>query len=99
MLDVIYQVIEQLPAHRVADIFAGIDTELLSKAELEFLESIAGFVEKHGEITNYRAQILTNLSQESIKKYLAKFVIIGLFDAIGEKKGRKYLVNPASRKS
>ena len=34
---------------------------MFSKTELEFLESIAGYIEKHREITNYRAQILTNL--------------------------------------
>lgn len=92
MLDVIYQALEELPVRKVADIFPGVDTDIFTKTELEFLESIAGFIEKHGEITNYRAQVLTNLSAESVKKYLARFVEAGLFQAIGEKKGRKYIV-------
>lgn len=92
MLNVIYQSLAELPVHKVTDIFPDIDTDMLSKTELEFLESIAGYIEKHGEITNYRAQILTNMSAESVKKYLAKFVEAGLFQAIGEKKGRRYVV-------
>jgi Fic family protein len=93
MLDVIYQSLSELPVHKVTDIFPDIDTDMFSKTELEFLESIVGYLEKSGEITNYRAQVLTNLSSESVKKYLAKFVNAGLFQAVGEKKGRKYLVN------
>jgi len=92
MLGVIHQALAELPVHKVTDIFPDMDTDILSKAEREFLESIAGYIEKHGEITNYRAQVLTNLSAESAKKYLAKFVGIGLLVAHGEKKGRKYVV-------
>ncbi|MEI7918417.1 MAG: hypothetical protein WCH58_03475 [Candidatus Saccharibacteria bacterium] len=33
---------------------------------------------------------LTNKSAESVKKYLVKFVEIGIFVAEGEKKGRVY---------
>lgn len=91
MLDVIYQSLAELPVHKVTDIFPDIDTDMFSKTELEFLESIAGYIEKHEEITNYRAQILTNMSAESVKKYLAKFVEAGLFQAVGENKGRKYI--------
>lgn len=92
MLDVIYQSLADLPVHKVTDIFPDIDTDIFSKTEFEFLESIVGYIEKHGEITNYRAQILTNMSAESVKKYLAKFVEAGLFQAVGENKGRKYVV-------
>jgi Fic family protein len=90
MLEAIYQALNQLPVRKVTDIFPDIDTDKLTKTELEFLEQIAGFIEKNGEITNYRAQVLTAKSAESVKKYLAKFVELGIFIAEGEKKGRTY---------
>jgi predicted HTH transcriptional regulator len=74
------------------DIFPNIDTDKLTKTELGFLEQIAGFMEKNGEITNYRAQLLTNKTAVSVNKYLVRFVELGLLDAIGENKGREYTV-------
>ena len=92
MLDAIYQVLNELPVRQITDIFTDIDTDKLTKTELEFLEQISGFVEKNGQITNYRAQVLTNKSAESVKKYLVKFVEMGIFVAKGEKKGRLYKI-------
>lgn len=90
MLNAIYQALNELPVLKITDIFTDLDTDKLSKTELEFLEQIAGYVEKNGQITNYRARVLTNKSGESVKKYLMKFVEIGLFTAEGENKGRIY---------
>jgi Fic family protein len=97
MLGAIYQALSELPIHKITDIFTDIDTDKLSKTELEFLEQIAGFIDKNGEITNYRARLLTNKSAESVKKYLAQFVELGLLDAIGENKGRKYVVKKGGK--
>jgi Fic family protein len=90
MLNAIHQALTELPVRKIADIFTDIDTDKLSKVELEFLEHIAGFIDKNGEITNYRARLLTNKSDASVKKYLAKFVELGLLEAVGENRGRKY---------
>jgi cell filamentation protein, protein adenylyltransferase len=90
MLGAIYQALNELPVRKLTDIFPNIITDKLTKTELEFLEQIAGFVENNGEITNYRAQVLTAKSAESVKKYLAKFVEVGIFVAEGENKGRVY---------
>lgn len=46
--DLGHQALTELPVHKLTDIFLDIDTDILSKTELEFLESIAGFIEKHG---------------------------------------------------
>jgi len=73
-------------------ISTDINTDMLSKGELEFLEQIAGFLERNGEITNYRAQLLTNKSPASVKKYLVRFSQMGLLEAVGENKGRKYKI-------
>ena len=91
MLDVIYQALSELPARKITDIFPDIPTDKLSKTEREFLEQIAGSLDRNGEITNYRAQVLTKRSAESVKKHLAKLVELGVLKAVGENKGRKYI--------
>jgi Fic family protein len=93
MLNAILQALEELPARKITDIFTDINTDKLTKSELEFLGQIAGYLDKNGEITNYRAQFLTNKSDVSAKKYLAKFVEIGILKVEGKNKGRKYLIN------
>jgi Fic family protein len=92
MLNAIYQALNELPIHKITDIFPDINTDILSKTELSFLEQIAGYIEKNGKITNYRAQLLTNKSADSTKKYLARYVELGLLESIGENKGRKYVI-------
>ena len=93
MLNAILQALEELPARKITDIFTDINTDKLSKAELEFLGQIAGYLDKNEEITNYRAQLLTNKSDISVKKYFAKFVELELLEVEGKNKGRKYKIN------
>jgi Fic family protein len=90
MLNAVLRALEELPCGKITDIFTDINTDKLSKAELEFLEQIAAYLYKNGEITNYRARQLTNKSDISVKKYLAKFAEIGLLQIEGKNKGRKY---------
>ena len=77
---------------QITNIFTDINTDKLSKAELEFLEQIASYLDKNGEINNYRAQLLTNKSDNSVKKYLAKFIEIELLEVEGKNKSRKYKI-------
>jgi Fic family protein len=93
MLNAILQALDELPNRKITDIFTDKLTDKLSKTELEFLEHIAGYLDKNGEITNYRAQLLTNKSDVSVKKYFAKFVKIGILKVEGKNKGRKYIIN------
>ena len=83
----------ELPVNKITDIIPDILTDKLSKAELEFLRGIAGFLENNGEIDNYRAQLLTNKSAESVKKYFAALIKAGILTAIGANKGRRYKIN------
>jgi Fic family protein len=93
MLNAILQALEELPTREIIDIFTDINTDKLTKTELEFLEQIAGYLEKNDEITNYRAQLLTNKSDISVKKYFARFVELEILRVEGKNKGRKYLIN------
>jgi Fic family protein len=93
MLSAILQALEELPSRKITDIFTHINTDIsqiLSKTELEFLEQISNYLDKNGEITNYRARLLTGRSDVSAKKYLARFVELGLLLGEGRNKGRKY---------
>jgi Fic family protein len=92
MLGAIFQALSELPVQKITDIFTEMSTDKLSKGELEFLEQIVGYLDRNGEITNYRAQLLTNKSPTSVKKYLVKFSQMGLLEAVGENKGRKYKI-------
>jgi hypothetical protein len=54
MLNTILQALEELPSRKI--------TDKITKAEWEFLEQIAGYLDRNGEISNYRAQLLTGKS-------------------------------------
>jgi len=96
MLQAINTALNELPINKVTDIITDIITDKLSKVEMEFLRAIAGFLENNGSIDNYRAQLLTNKSAESVKKHFASLVGVGVLTAIGANKGRKYRLNPAA---
>jgi Fic family protein len=100
MLEAIAKSLSELPAGKIIGKFTEKITEKitekLSKTELEFLQGIIGFLENNGEIDNYRAQLLTNKSAVSAKKYFAKLVEAGILTAIGTTKARKYILNEAA---
>ncbi|MDR2196838.1 MAG: hypothetical protein LBO07_02610 [Coriobacteriales bacterium] len=74
----------------LTDIIPDKITDILSKGEREFLFAIFSYLCERGEINNYRAQTLTGKSADSVKKYFAKLVQIGLLQAVGKNKGRVY---------
>lgn len=90
MLENIAEAINELPVNKITDIITDISTDKLSKIELEFLKSIANFIKTNGSIDNHHAQLLTNKSEASIKKYFAGLVKAKVLKAIGSNKGRKY---------
>jgi len=74
----------------LTDIIPDIFTDKLSKGETEFLFTIYPYLCKQGEINNYRAQTLTGKSADSVKKYFAKLVQVGILQAVGNNKARVY---------
>lgn len=93
MVDAIYDALIVLPMQRITDIFPDKITDKLTKTEMDFLEEIIGFLERNGEITNYRAQLLTNKSPENIRKIFNNMVEKGVFVEEGDNKGRKYKID------
>jgi Fic family protein len=90
MLSSILAALNELPVKKITDIIPDKLTDKLTKAELLFLEAVGGYLENNDELTNFRAQLLTNKSAESVKKYLQKLVQLGVLKTSGENKGRKY---------
>lgn len=93
VLRVIYDTLKSLPENRVVDLFSNSRVGELSQLDREFLEKISTALDNRGEVTNRQAQELTGLSGESVKKYFARLVEVGLLEARGEKKGRKYILS------
>jgi Fic family protein len=93
MLDIILKTLKELPVRKITDIIPEKNTDKLSKTELEFLQNIVGYLENNGTIDNYRAQLLTNKSAESVKKHFVSLVKLGILTAEGTNKGRKYRLN------
>jgi Fic family protein len=93
MLEAIIKALNELPVRKITDVITGKSTDRLSKTELEFLHGIIGFLENNGEIDNYRAQLLTNKSAGSVKKYFAALVAAEMLSAHGATKARKYKLN------
>ena len=93
MLKVIYQSLNEISEIRVVRTFDQGSLASLSPAESVFLGGVVGFIEANSSITNRDAQRLTGRSAESVKKYLARLVELGLLEARGEKKGRRYILS------
>jgi Fic family protein len=98
MLAAIAKALKELPTAKITDIIPDKLTDKLGKAEMEFLRGIIGYLENNKEIDNYRAQLLTNKSAESIKKYFSALVEAGALVAIGKNKGRKYKLKAGDKK-
>lgn len=90
ILDIILKTLNELPVNKITDIIPDKITDKLKKSELEFLNNIIGFIQNNGSIDNHRAQLLTNKSPESVKKYFAALTEAGILTAEGVNKGRKY---------
>ncbi|GAB7140396.1 Fic family protein [Deferribacterales bacterium RsTz2092] len=97
MLTAISKALQELPTTKITDIITDIITDKLGKGEKEFLAGIIGYLENNGEIDNYKAQLLTNKSAESVKKYFAALVTAGVLVAIGQNKGRKYKLKKVAK--
>ncbi|MDR0942747.1 MAG: Fic family protein [Holosporales bacterium] len=98
MLEAIDKSLNELPTDKSTDIIPDKLTDNLAKGETEFLKSIIGFIKNNETIDNYRAQLLTNKSAESVKKYFAALIKAGILIATGKNKGRKYKLNKGEAK-
>jgi Fic family protein len=93
MLDAISRTITKILERQNTEKFTGKLTEKsteLTKTEKEFFYGIINFLEENEEIDNYKAQLLTNKSAVSVKKYFATLVKAGILSAHGATKARKY---------
>jgi Fic family protein len=93
MLDAISRTITKILERQNTELFTELLTDkntVLSKTEKAFFYNIMQFLEENNEIDNYKAQLLTNKSAVSVKKYFASLVKAGILSAHGATKARKY---------
>jgi Fic family protein len=93
ILNVIKDTIDSITTKKIIDIIIDIIIDKLSKTEKEVLNLIGSHLINIGTIDNGKAQEITNKSPVSIRKYLAKFVELGILIPEGKNKGRKYRLN------
>lgn len=95
MLEVILETISEYNHSENID-FNFIDESIkdkLSDKEYDFLVNIYPYIQKHNSITNGQAVKLTKRSASTTRRYLNKFVELGILKAIGQNKGRIYMIN------
>ena len=93
MLSAINETLEEIDDIEATDIITDKITDKLTPMELRILTYFLKYLLLHESITNQKAQVLTDKSAESIKKYLNRLTKAGILIKIGENKGRKYKLN------
>jgi hypothetical protein len=76
---------------KVTDIVA----DKLTPGEKDFIVKLLPFFDSYEWISNSLASDLTSLAEGSVKRYLRNLTIKNVFEAKGEKKGRKYRLKVA----
>lgn len=65
-------------------------SELMSEKEWAVFQQILSYLTKQASISNHQLQELTGVSSATARRYLAKFVELGLLQATGQTKSRCY---------
>ena len=65
-------------------------TDKMTDKELQRLKIMEVYFEKNNYIDNSEVQKILNVSDSTARRFLNKLVKVGILEAIGEKKGRKY---------
>ena len=88
ILEVIKETLEELQKNdkKMTDIMA----DKMTDKEMERLERLEVYFDKNKYIGNNEAQKILNISDSTARRFLNKLVKIGIIEAVGERKGRKY---------
>lgn len=88
ILEVIKETLEELQKNdkKMTDIMA----DKMTDKEMERLERLEVYFDKNKYIGNNEAQKILNISDSTARRFLNKLVKIGILEAVGERKGRKY---------
>lgn len=65
-------------------------SELMSEKEGAIFDQIRSYLTSHKAISSHQLQELTGVSSATARRYLAKFVELGLLQATGQTKSRRY---------
>lgn len=90
MLGAIKEALAGLPVSQLSDIVPQGYLLELTKETANFAREIIAYLVYSGEITAYKAQLLTGKSSKMVRQYLGNLVSANILVAEGKNKGRKY---------
>ena len=91
ILEIIKETLEEFQKNdeKMTDIMA----DKMTDKELERLKILELHFERNKYIGNNEVQKILNISDSTARRFLNKLVKIGIIEAVGERKGRKYRKN------
>ncbi|MDL2211301.1 Fic family protein [Erysipelotrichaceae bacterium OttesenSCG-928-M19] len=92
MLEAIHEIVTKYCIDKNSDNGKLSLSDKLTSKELAFFYEIYPFLKDNNEISNSKAAQLSGRSPSTIRRYLSKFVSLGILSAKGVNKNRKYLL-------
>ena len=89
MLESILETLQEYDRDRIGISLKPISSMLKPKEQM-VLENIYTYLEVHGQLNNSKAQELTGFSQATVRRYLNRFVELGILQINGTTKDRTY---------
>ena len=90
ILEMIIKTLNSYTTDKVSDKVSDKTEIKLNKTEQKVYDLLYQHLIINGDIDNQQAQDLSNRSSATVRRYLTKFVTLGLLQAEGERKTRKY---------
>ena len=91
ILEIIKETLEEVQKNdeKMTDIMA----DKMTDKEFERLKILELYFDENKHIGNNEVQKILNISDSTARRFLNKLVKIGIIEAVGERKGRKYRKN------
>ena len=90
MLEMIVKTLNSYAIEKTSDKASDKASDKLNKTEQNVYDSLYQYLIINADIDNQQAQDLLDRSSATVRRYLTKFVTLGLLQAEGERKTRKY---------
>lgn len=90
MLKIIKETLDTYAVEKMSD--------KLTPQEQAAFQNIFPYLQTHRTISNKQAVALTGKSEATVRRYFRRFVEVGLLEAVGENKNRRYCLNEAGFK-
>lgn len=92
ILEAVSEFSDRKTAENVVDILDDKMIDKLNNKELEFFHIIYPYLKENEGIANRKASMLSGRNIQTARRYLLKFVRLGILTTTGENKNRKYVL-------